>query len=85
MPIRTSKLVAAAQKLIQLIKEQAPDIAGAIGVNITDVKTANIRLGKVVSSGTGVNIERTKATGDIVINEVQAGMTGAPPKTGPSS
>ena len=77
-----TELVTAAKRLIELIQEHAPETAGAIGVNIRDVEAANIRLTKIVSSGTGVNIERTKATGDIVIQDVQAGHTETPPKNG---
>jgi hypothetical protein len=77
---RDAELVTSAQKLIDLIQHHVPETAGAIGVNIRDVETANIRLGKIVSSGTGINIERTKATGDIIIEDVQAGVTGVPPK-----
>lgn len=77
---KDAELVAAAQKLIELIQQQAPETAGAIGVNIKDVETANIRLARIASSGTGVNIERVKATGDIEIQDVQAGLTGIPPK-----
>jgi hypothetical protein len=77
---KDAELVAAAQKLIELIQEQAPETAGAIGVNIKDVEAANIRLARIASSGTGVNIERVKATGDIEIQDVQAGLTDIPPK-----
>src|SRR3984957_6620579 len=77
---KDADLVAAAQKLIKLIQEKAPETAEAIGVNIKDVETANIRLARIASSGTGVNIERVKATGDIEIQDVQAGLTDKPPK-----
>ena len=76
------ELVAAAQKLIDLIKQHAPETAGAIGVNIEDAEAASIRLSKIVSTGTGVNIKRTKATGDIVVDDVKAGVMEAPAKNG---
>jgi len=77
---KDAELVAAAQKLIEIIQRQAPETAGAIGVNITDVEIANIRLARIESSGKGVNIERVKATGDIEIQDVQAGLIGTPEK-----
>jgi hypothetical protein len=77
---KDAELVAAARKLIEVIREQAPATVGAIGVNMKDVEAANIRLRTIMASGTGVNMERVKAGGDIEIKDVQAGLTEIPPK-----
>jgi hypothetical protein len=79
---QNQELVEAANKLIEVVKEHEPSAAAAIGVNMKDVEAANIRLSRIVSSGSGVVIERAKATGDIVIEDVQAGVKGHPPKNG---
>ncbi len=77
---RDTELVAAAQRLIELITQHSPQTLGATGITIEDAEAANIRLSKIISSGHGIIIKHTKTTGDIVVDGVEAGVTGAPPK-----
>src|SRR3954470_21122225 len=49
-----TELLAVAQKMTELIRRQAPNIAEAIGVDLKDVEAANLRLADIAASGTGV-------------------------------
>ena len=48
------ELVEAANRLIELVRTQAPGAAAAIGVDLKDVEAANLRLRDIAASGTGV-------------------------------
>jgi hypothetical protein len=69
-----AELATAAQTLIKLIQQHAPAAAPTIGVDLKDVTAANVRLADVVSSGTGVKVERGTFSGDIDIRGVRAGV-----------
>jgi hypothetical protein len=71
-----AELVVAAQKLIELIQQHAPDAAAAIGVDLKDVSAANLRLADIAAAGTGGKVERGTFTGDIEIKGVRAGTPG---------
>ena len=77
-----SELVEAAQRLIELIQQQAPGAAAAIGVDLKDVEAANLRLRDIAASGTGVQVERGRFSGDIEISNVRAGVKRDDPATG---
>jgi hypothetical protein len=70
-----TELATAAQKLIGLIEQYAPDMAAAIGVDLTDVKSANLRLSDVIATGGGVKVEHGEFSGDIEIHGVRAGVS----------
>ena len=72
-----AELVAAAHRLTELVQQQAPGVAAAIGVDLRDVEAANLRLADIAASGTGVKVEKGKFSGDIDIRGVRAG---GPPK-----
>ncbi len=74
------ELAAAARKLTELIQQQAPGVAAAIGVDLKDVEAANLRLRDIAASGTGVKVEKGKFSGDIDISGVRAGV----PPSGPA-
>lgn len=79
---RDAELLAAAHRLAELIRQQAPGMAAAIGVDLKDVEAASLRLADVVASGTGVKVDKGKFSGDIDIRGVRAGV---PPGGGPDS
>ena len=64
---RDSELADAANRLIELVRTQAPGAAAAIGVDLKDVEAANLRLRDIAASGTGVKVERGRFSGDIDI------------------
>ena len=70
---KDDELIAKAKELLDVIERLAPEAAAAIGVNLTDVKAAALNIGKVSATGTGVHVERGEFSGDITIEEVQAG------------
>jgi hypothetical protein len=73
------ELAAKVQELLELIRREAPAAADAIGVDLREVKAANLRLKDIAALGTGVKLERGKFTGDINITGVRAGL---PPGAG---
>jgi hypothetical protein len=75
-----SELLATAQKLIELIRQHAPNAAAATGVDLKDIEAANLRLADIVASGAGVKVEKAKLSGDVTISGVRAGLS--PPKDG---
>jgi hypothetical protein len=68
------ELVEAANRLIELVRSQAPGAAAAIGVDLKDVEAANLRLRDIAASGTGVKLEKGRFSGDIEIGNVRAGV-----------
>ena len=77
-----AELVAAAQKLIELVQQHAPAVASAIGVDLKDIEAANLRLADIAASGTGVKVEESQFSGDIEIHGVRAGMPPRSPARG---
>jgi hypothetical protein len=71
---RDVELAAAARQLLELVERHAPAAVTAVGVDLQDVEAANLRLGDIVASGTGVKVEKGKFTGDIDIHGVRAGL-----------
>jgi hypothetical protein len=72
-----AELLAAAQKLIELIHQHAPNAAAATGVNLKDIEAANLRLTDIVASGIGVKVEKARLSGDVTISGVRAGLSPA--------
>jgi hypothetical protein len=77
-----AEVLAAAQALIELVRQHAPGAAGVIGVDLKDVTAANLRLADIVSAGTGVVVQRGTFSGDIDIKGVHAGVPAETPKPG---
>ena len=69
-----AELLAAAHRLTELIRQQSPNLAAAIGVELKEVEAANLRLADIAAAGTGVKIEKGKISGDIEIRGVRAGI-----------
>jgi hypothetical protein len=71
-----SELLAAAERLIKAVEDNAPEAAAAVGIDLKDVQAAALKIKSVRSSGTGVRVERGKFSGDIEIGDVEAGQFG---------
>ena len=65
-----------AQRMVELVRQQAPTVAAAIGIDLKDIEAANLRLSDIIATGTGVKVEAARISGDIVISGVKAGATG---------
>src|SRR6266850_6772201 len=65
-----------AQALLEAIQRQAPEAAAAIGVDLKDIEGASLAIRHVIATGTGVKVEQGKFSGDIIIEDVQAGGPG---------
>jgi hypothetical protein len=79
---KDGELVEAANRLIELVRTQAPGAAAAIGVDLKDVEAANLRLRDIAASGTGVKLEKGRFSGDIDIGNVRAGVKRDDPAPG---
>jgi hypothetical protein len=68
-----ASLAAAARAFVELVQQNVPTAAAAIGVELKDVEAANLRLADIAASGSGVLVEHGKFVGDIDIRGVRAG------------
>ncbi len=65
-----------AERLLEAVKSEAPDVARTVGVSMEDIEAASIRLKDIIATGagsTGVRMNKVRATGDIDIQGVRAG------------
>jgi hypothetical protein len=65
-----------AQALLEAIQHRAPEAAAAVGVDLKDIEGAALAIRRVTAAGTGVKVEHAKLSGDITIEDVQAGRQG---------
>jgi hypothetical protein len=65
-----------AQALLEAIQRQAPEAASAIGVDLKEIEGASLAIRRVTATGAGVKVEGAKLSGDITIEDVQAGRQG---------
>jgi hypothetical protein len=68
-----------ARDLIDLIRVHTPEAAGAIGVDLEEIKGASLRISDVIASGTGVRAKHAEMAGKIEISSVRAGYRGDDP------
>jgi hypothetical protein len=69
-----SELAGLAAKLTNLIRQQAPGTAAAIGVDLKDIEAGSLRLADIAAAGAGVRVEKAKIAGAIDISGVRAGV-----------
>lgn len=67
------EVLAAAQALLARVAESAPETAAAIGVDIEQIKAANVVIEDIRATGTGVKARDVEASGDFTIRGVVAG------------
>jgi hypothetical protein len=65
-----------AQALLEAIQRQAPQAAAAIGVDLKEIEGASLAIRRVTAAGAGVKVEGATLSGDITIEDVQAGGPG---------
>jgi hypothetical protein len=68
---------AATEVLLAALREHAPRAGAAVGLDLTRVEAAALRIGTVEATGTGVKIEDGRFTGDVTIDQVRAGVWGS--------
>jgi len=69
------------QELLNAMQSQPPDVIGAIGVDLEDIKGASLTIEDVISTQIGVQAKSVETSGDITIRGVRAGGGGeASPK-----
>jgi hypothetical protein len=72
----SAELLQHAKALLDVIAQRAPHTAEVIGVSLTDITSASLRIADVLSSGSGVSVKGADIGGDITIQGVQAGQQG---------
>jgi hypothetical protein len=65
-----------AQALLEAIQRQAPQATIAIGVDLKEIEGASLAIRRVTATGAGVKVEQGKFSGDVTIEDVQAGGNG---------
>jgi hypothetical protein len=70
------ELLRQAKQLLDMIQKHAPKTAGAIGVDLEDVKGASLKIADVIATGAGVKARKVETVGDIDIRGVRAGHHG---------
>jgi hypothetical protein len=73
---QSAEILQHAKALLDLIAQRAPQTAEIIGVSLTDITGASLRIADVLSSGTGIKVEGADIGGDINIQGVRAGQQG---------
>ena len=67
-----------AQALLDAIQKHAPEAAGAVGVDLEDIKGASLTIEDIIATGTGVKVKGADLSGDIGVKGVRAGFGGEP-------
>jgi hypothetical protein len=67
------ELAKLAQAVVVALND-AGAVAEATGFTLKEVEAANVRLHRIVASGTGVSIEQSRFAGDIEASDVSAGV-----------
>jgi hypothetical protein len=73
------ELLDRAKALLELIQRYAPDVPEVVGVIITDMRGANVRIRGVRSRGGGVIVDGVDLEGDLDVQDVVAGEPGDAP------
>jgi hypothetical protein len=73
---KDAEVLQQAQVLLEAIQRHAPQAAAAIGVDLQEIEGASLAIRRVTATGAGVKVEGAKLSGDITIEDVQAGGQG---------
>jgi len=65
--VRDEEILQKVKHLLEAIRAGAPQAMAAIGVDLEDVKGASLRIGDIISSGTGVKVKHSEFSYDIEI------------------
>jgi hypothetical protein len=72
----SAEILQQAKALLDMIAQRTPNTAEVIGVSLTDITGASLRIADVLSSGSGVRVEGADIGEDITIQGVRAGQQG---------
>jgi hypothetical protein len=72
----SAEVLQEAKALLDVIAQRAPTTAEVIGVSLTEITGASLRIADVLSSGSGVKVDGADIGGDITIQGVRAGQQG---------
>jgi hypothetical protein len=72
----SAEILEQAKALLDMITHRAPHTSEVIGVSLTDITGASLRIADILSSGSGVSLVGADIGGDITIQDVRAGQHG---------
>jgi hypothetical protein len=76
---RDAELLEAARQVLATVNTHAADTGLAIGVDLSGLEAAAVRIRDVIAEGTGVQGRDWKVAGDVEISGVRAGSAAEPP------
>lgn len=68
-----TEFLAQVKAFLELVEQQTPGVATVIGVSLNDIRSASLSIRDVVSSGSGVTVDKAEIGGDISIEDIRAG------------
>jgi hypothetical protein len=68
-----AELLAAAQKLIEVVRTADPAAGAAIGVDLENLEAEALRIQRVRSEGGGVRVRDAKVSGAVEISDIDSG------------
>lgn len=66
------EILQAAKMLLDTIQNNSK-VATAIGVNLNEIKVASLTIDDIIATGSGVNVTKLEASGDMSISHIKAG------------
>jgi hypothetical protein len=67
-----AELLIQAKALLDALQRQAPEGAGAIGVDLKDIRAASLTIDDIIATGTGVKVTQAEVSGDMTVRGVRA-------------
>ncbi len=75
------ELLSLTKELLDALQRYAPETAGAVGVDLEDIKAGSVKIEDIIATGTGVKMTKADIDRDLEIKKVRAGDSGdSPPK-----
>lgn len=74
-----AELLEAARQVLAVVTTHAADTGPAIGVDLSGLEAAAVRIRDVIAKGTGVHGRDWKVAGDVQISGIRAGNPADPP------
>ena len=70
---KDEELLRKVDELVETLKSQQGEVKEIIGIDIEEIKAESLKIQKVISEGSGIQIKKSEFKGNIDIGEVNAG------------
>ena len=74
------ELLSLTKELLDALQRYAPETAGAVGVDLEDIKAGSVKIEDIIATGTGVKMTKADIDRDLEIKKVRAGDSGDSPQ-----